>query len=273
MHLENIRIVLVDPIYGGNVGAVCRAMANMGFSDLALVAPKNLDLDEAEMMACHATKILHGRTEFATLAEAVADCGLVMGTSAREGLYRAHSKSPREWAPKTLEVANSGGKVAILFGREDDGLTNEELAICTQVIRIPTTGTNSSLNISQAVMICCYEIFVAGGVYEPPLEKSPEAPSHLRERMFAMWREAMLNMGFVEPDKADHMMFGLRRILSRGTLTVDDIKILMGLARQTLWIAGKRIGKSNKTYDKVTPQQPQDEQKAASDNQASPPPL
>ena len=238
MKLENIRIVLVDPIYGGNVGSVCRAMSNMGFSDLALVAPKNLDMDEALMMACHSTEILNNRTEFATIAEAVADCGLVMGTSAREGLYRAHCKSPREWAPKALEAAETG-KVAILFGREDNGLYNEELAICTQIIRIPTGDVNSSLNLAQAVLICCYEIFAATAIYEPPQEKSVEAPSHVRERMFEMWRTALLEIGFMQADKADHMMFGIRRILSRGPLTIDDTKIMMGIARQALWAAKK----------------------------------
>jgi tRNA/rRNA methyltransferase len=238
MNLQNIRIVLVDPIYGGNVGSVCRAMSNMGLSDLALVAPKNLDMDEAKMMACHSTEILENRTEFATLAEGVADCGLVMATSAREGLYRAHCKSPRDWAPKAIEATETG-KVAIIFGREDDGLTNEELAIATQVIRIPTAEANSSLNLSQAVLICCYEIFVASGVYVPPQEKSTEVTSEIRERMFDMWRKTLLQIGFMGEDTADHMMFGLRRILSRGPLTADDTKIMMGIARQMLWAANK----------------------------------
>ena len=98
--LSNIRVVLVGPLYGGNVGAVCRAMANTGLNDLALVQPRNLDMQEARMMACHAGRILEERSEFESLADAVADCGVVMGTSAREGLYRSHSRSPREWAPR-----------------------------------------------------------------------------------------------------------------------------------------------------------------------------
>ncbi len=236
-----MRIVVMNPLYGGNVGSICRAMANMGLSDLALVQPERLNMEEAQMMACHATDILENRTEYDKLADAVADCGLVVGTTARKGLYRQHARTPREWAGKVVTEINNGVKVALLFGREDNGLTNEELAICTQIIQIPTTEECSSLNVAQAVMVCCYEVFLATGTYEPPQEKTPEASSNLRERMFAMWRKTLLSIGFMKEDKADHMMLGLRRILSRGTLTVDDVHILMGIARQMDWAAQKSV--------------------------------
>jgi len=242
MNLDNIRIVLVNPIYSGNVGSVCRAMANMGFSDLAVAVPRPLNMDEARMMACHATDILENRSESPTLAEAVGDCGVVMGATARPGLYRRHGKTPREWAPKVLEAARTG-RVALVFGREDNGLTNEELALCTHIAQIPATPRYKSLNVAQAVMICCYEIFVATGIYEPPQEKSPEAPSELRERMFGMWRETLLQIGFMREDKADHMMLGLRRILARGPLTTDDVRIMMGIAKQAVWAAEHGLGK------------------------------
>jgi tRNA/rRNA methyltransferase len=234
--LDNIRIVLVEPLYGGNVGSVCRAMSNMDISDLALVSPRNLDMDEARKMAVHAGDILENRTEYETLAEAVADCGIVVGATARHGLYRQHAKEPRELAGKVLD-ASEQGKVAMVFGREDNGLTNEELTICTQIIQIPSSEHYSSLNLAQAVLICCYEVFVATDSYEPPQEKSEEAPSQHRERMFEIWRETLLKIGFMEEEKADHMMLGLRRILSRGSLSVDDINIMMGIARQTQWAA------------------------------------
>lgn len=236
MSLDNVRIVLVEPLYGGNVGSVCRAMSNMDISDLALVAPRDLDMDEARKMAVHAGDILGGRREFSSLSDAVEDCGIVIGATARHGLYRQHAKTPRELAGKVLEVAEQG-KVALVFGREDNGLTNEELTICTQIIQIPSSERYQSLNLAQAVMICCYEIFVAAARYEPPQEKSGEAPSVQRERMFEIWRATLLQIGFMEEDKADHMMFGLRRILSRGSLSVDDVNILMGIARQTQWAA------------------------------------
>src|SRR5262245_44334094 len=117
MSLDNIRIVLLSPMYGGNIGSVCRAMANMGLRDLAIAAPRDYDRDEARMMACHATNILDGITEHATLADAVADCAAVMGTTARDGLYRQHARAPRDWAPRALEVAETN-RVALLFGPE-----------------------------------------------------------------------------------------------------------------------------------------------------------
>jgi tRNA/rRNA methyltransferase len=239
LSLANIRIILVGPLYGGNVGSTCRAMANMGFSDLALVAPAELDMNEAKMMACHAGHVLESMRRYPTVAEAVADCGAVMGTTARRGLYRQHARTPREWAPTALEVAASG-RVAILFGREDKGLSNEELALCTQIVQIPADPACSSLNIAQAVLVCCYEIFVALGSYIPQEEKSEEAPSVLRERMFEIWRSTLLEIGFMKEDKADHMMMGLRRILSRGRLTIDDVNIAMGIARQASWAARNR---------------------------------
>lgn len=238
--LDDIRIVLVSPLYGGNIGSVCRGMANMGLSDLAIADARPVDEGEARMMACHATEILANRTEYATMAEAVSDCGLVMGATARLGLYRQHAKTPRGWAPHALKTAAAGNKVALVFGREDNGLTNEELALCTQIIQIPTTAEFSSLNLAQAVLICCYELFVALDVYEPPVEKSEEASSESRERMFEIWRETLMEIGFMKDDKADHMMLGLRRILSRGQLTEDDVKIMMGIARQSLWAAGNK---------------------------------
>ncbi len=243
MTLTNIRIVLVGPLYGGNVGSVCRAMANTGLSDLALVAPPALDLEEARKMACHADGILESRTEHASLETAIADCGLVIGTSARKGLYRQHARTPREWAPTILEAAATG-RAAYVFGREDKGLTNEELALCTHIVQIPTTESYTSLNLSQAVMICCYELFTAAGLYTPPEEKSERVAATVRERMFAIWRELLLDIGFMEPAKADHMMQGFRRVMGRGVLTDDDARIMMGIARQADWAARTGGGKA-----------------------------
>ena len=237
MLLNNIKIVLVGPLYGGNVGSICRAMANTGLSNLTLVAPAvTLNYAEARMMAVAANSILEGRQEVATLEEAVGDCSLVMGTTARLGLYRQHAKTPREWAPRILESA-ALNKVALVFGRENWGLTNEEIAICTNMIQIPSSEEYPSLNLAQAVMVCCYELFVAAGVFEPSQEKTEECPTRTREHMFTMWREMLLAVGFMDEEKADHMMLGVRRIFSRAPLTEDDVRILMGIARQTMWKA------------------------------------
>lgn len=236
--LKNIRIVLSHPIYARNVGYVCRVMANMGLSDLRLVGTLPGDLLDARKMACWANNILDARKEVATLADAVGDCCLVMGATARAGLYRQHAKTPREWAPDVLAAAQNG-KVAMVFGPEDNGLNNEELALCSRLIQIPSAPAYRSLNLSHAVMICAYEIFVATATFEPLLEKSPWAPSALKERLFDLWEKALLEIGFMQPDKARHMMLGVRRIFERRPLTEDDVRILMGIARQTRWCAGQ----------------------------------
>ncbi len=235
--LQNIRVVLVRPIYGGNVGSVCRAMMNMGLSDLAIAEPRDAFNDfDAGKWAYRARAIWDERKEFPSLKDAVADCRLVAGASVREGLYRRHARTPREWAPTLLDTAREG-RVALVFGPEDNGLSNEDLASCTQLIRIPSTDAYPSLNLSHAVMVCAYEIYLASGTYSARGEGAPEASMEARERMFAMWREALLKIGFMEEEKADHMMMAVRRILSRGKLTEIDARILMGIARQTRWYA------------------------------------
>lgn len=237
--LDNIRIVLVNPVYGGNLGSVCRAMANMGLSDLALVNPRHgMNMDQAGKMACHANDILKSRAVFESTAEAVADCGLVAGTSNRGGLYRDHSKTPREWAPRLLEAAGST-PVAVLFGSEDNGLSLEDLALCTQFIRIPSSENYKSLNLAMAVMCVAYELFTASDIFQAPKERSEECPSSMREAMFEKWRTGLLGIGFMTPETSDHMMLGIRRILSRGTLTQKDVQILIGMAAQVQWAAGQ----------------------------------
>jgi tRNA/rRNA methyltransferase len=235
MSLDNIRVVLVSPLYGGNAGSVCRAMMNMGLSDLVIAAPRDdFDENDARKWAYRAQVIWENHREFPTLADAVADCGLVAGTSVREGLYRSHARTPREWAPMLVEEAQRG-KVALVFGPEDNGLSIDDLTLCTQIIQIPSSKDYASLNLSHAVMVCAYELYVASGLFAGLQERSPEAPVAMRERMYSMWEDALLKIGFMEPHKAGHMMLGVRRILSRDQLTETDVRILMGMARQMLW--------------------------------------
>lgn len=237
--LDSFRIVLVGTLYSGNIGSVCRAMANMGLKDLALVAPRICDDgSDAARMAVHATDILDSKKTFDTLDEAVADCSIVVGTTARGGLYRAHVQEPRELFPELMREA-SCGKIALVFGREDKGLTNDEIMRCNRLIRIPVSSAYTSINLSQAVLICSYELFLASGNYEPPCEMSLPVEHRARQRMMEIWREMLLKVGFMEEDKADHMMQGLQRIFSRGVRTADDAAIMMGVARQIDWYDSK----------------------------------
>jgi tRNA/rRNA methyltransferase len=235
--LDNIRIILVGTLYCGNLGQVCRAMANMGLRHLVLAAPAlDGNWEQAEMFAVHARDILEQRREYATLREAVADCAFVAGTTARGGLYRQHVKTPAEIAPQLLTLAKQS-TVALVFGREDKGLSNAEIACCTHLIRIPVDPGYESLNLAQAVLICAYELYSATGQYQPPLEKSEPALSERKLQLTDMWRAMLLEVGFMKEDKADHMMQGIQRIFSRGVFTDDDVSIMMGVARQARWAA------------------------------------
>ncbi len=235
--LKPVRVVLVSPLYGGNVGSVCRAMMNMGLSDLVIAAPRDdFNTFDAVKWAYAARSIWDAHREYPTLAEAIADCHHVTGTSARDGLYRQVRCTPREWAPDFLSHA-AAGPVALVMGPENNGLSNEDLALCTSLIRIPSTEAYPSLNLSHALMVCAYELYVASGAGDVAREAVPAATSEMRERMFAQWRSALLEIGFMESDKADHMMMAMRRIFSRGTLSEVDVRILLGVARQARWCA------------------------------------
>lgn len=233
MSLSNVRIVLVRPRGSANVGAVARAMKNMGLHDLALVRPAPMD-SWAEAMAAHAGDVLEGRRCHETLAEAVADCGLVVGTTCHDGPYRVAAESPRGAAPRVLAAA-AANRVALVFGPEDHGLSNDDLTVCQQLITIPAAPAYPSLNLAQAVMLCCYELFVA--VNHPPAETRVLASAERVERMLQHLRAAFLAIGFLKTDNPDHIMHAIRRMLGRAEMDERDVRIWLGLARQITWAA------------------------------------
>jgi tRNA/rRNA methyltransferase len=212
-------------------------MRNTGLEQLALVNPDpGLDPVELRKMAMRSLPVYEQRLEVATLEEAVGDCGAVAMTSGVDGFYRDHSTTPREVAGTLLEIA-AEKPVAVVFGPEDKGLGLEELQQATHLIRIPSHPDYPSLNLSQAVLLCCHELYLASGEYRAPQEQTPPAHHRALERMYACWRESLHDIGFCPEEKMDHMMRGVRRILSRGTLSENDVKILMGIARQASWAA------------------------------------
>lgn len=235
--LGNLRVVLVGTLYGGNVGSACRAMANCGVRELRLVAPDpGLTWEFARQMAVHATDILDARKTYGTLAEAVADCVAVAGTSRRGGLFRRHFADSREVAPELLDLAERG-PVALVFGREDKGLLNEELLLCTHVVQIPASPDYPSYNLAQSVLLLCHELYraAAGAARNRELESSPLATADLRGRMLAKLRAHLLGTGFMQEANADHMMEGFGRIFARGVRTEADAKLLMGAVQQAEW--------------------------------------
>ena len=233
--LENIRIVMVRPRGSGNIGAVARAMKNTGLAELVIVGTARTHSFWARAMAVHGREILRQARCVNSLRQAVGDCNLVVGTTCRSGLYRKHSRSPRELAPAILTTARKG-KVALVFGPEDHGLSNRDLEPCQMLLTIPTHPTYTSLNIAHAVVICLYEIYVAS-LEAPSESRVVRAPAEQVERLFDRMRTSLLKIGFLDSENPEHILFAFRRILGRAGLEETDVRIFTGLFRQIEWYA------------------------------------
>lgn len=240
--LDNIAIVLIRPQFAGNIGSVSRAMKNTGLSRLILVSPGQDQLSpEARMMATSAKDLLEKAEVYPNQGEALAGFRWIAGTSARKGRNRGPFISPREICPEIIAHARSI-PVAILFGREDKGLTNEELAPCHALISIPTHRALPSLNLAQAVMVLSYELHLAN------LQSQTEGPTGTGllpklaefqrvESMYAHLEELLLRIGFLDSQNPKRIMHALRRIFGRASLSDRDVAILRGIFRQLEWYA------------------------------------
>ena len=224
---------MVRPRGSGNIGSVARAMKNTGVSDLAIVGPARTQSFWAKAMAVHGRDILADAKCYPTLREAIAECTLVVGTTCRPGLYRSHSQSPREVAPTMVE-ATTKGKVALIFGPEDHGLSNKDLEHCQLLITIPTHPDYQSLNVAQAAVICLYELYVAALA---PVENRgiERARAEEIERLFDIMRHSLLKIGFLDSENPEHMLLAFRRIFGRAGLEDKDVRILTGMFRQIEW--------------------------------------
>ncbi|MBM4255725.1 MAG: RNA methyltransferase [Deltaproteobacteria bacterium] len=236
MNRMNLRIVLVRPQYSGNIGAVARAMRNFSLSDLALVNPAPLQRDQADMMAVHARDVLDHMQIHSSVGAAVADCGLVIGTTCRAGLYREDTVPPRALAPHIFAMSHTN-RVALMFGCEDSGLSNDELRYCHRLMTIPTDTAYPSLNVAQAVLLCCYEVFLATQEEEATAPSRPLAVAEQQELMYEKLKHALLQIGFLHKDNPEHIMFAFRRMFGRAGLEERDVNILLGMARQIEWYA------------------------------------
>jgi len=217
-HLDSIRIVLVEPQVPGNVGAAARAMKNMGLSDLVLVKPWFGDHPQARYMAHGAEDLLDGAKTVDTLAEALAGSVFTAGTTRRKR-RNTPFMNPREAAPIILDGTLSG-PVSVLFGREDKGLTNDELKYCQLHITIPSSHGQPSLNLSQAVMVIAYELFSAalpGGKRRLDL-----APAESLDSMYDHLERSLTTLGFRQWNEGDNYMKSLRRVFSRTRMEKRD---------------------------------------------------
>ena len=246
IQLNNIAIVLSQPHFPENIGAAARAIRNMGLQRLVVVAPENFDLTKVRRMATHAAlEVVEKMAVVDSLGEALADFGYVVGTTARLGGQRQVLRSPAKLAEKLAPISQQN-QVAILFGPEDRGLTNADLRLCHGLVNIPTAEF-SSLNLAQAVMVVCYELFR----YHPdkPGEFAPRLANRRElDAMYDVLTKVLIQISFINPQNPDYFMNNLRHFFSRLPLRAKEVQIIRGICRQIDWYGRKCFedGKSAK---------------------------
>ena len=235
--MSNIVIILTGTKYPGNIGSAARAMFNMGLSQLVLAAPQCRINEESYRMATNGKGILDSARTSRSLKTALRGIHLLVGTTGKSGGYREKAHAPRSLIPQILDYA-SRQKVGIVFGPEDTGLIDSDLKFCQLLMRIPTHPKAHSINLAQAVMIVCYELFLEG--LSNRKNRTPKlAPLEQVEAMYSQLQQALLDIGFLQPQNVRHMMLALRRMLGRAGLEASDVGILRGIARQIGWYASK----------------------------------
>lgn len=232
--LDNIRMVMVNTTNSGNIGAAARALKNMGLSKLVLVAPKEYPSDKAVWRAANALDVLDAAEVVDTLDEAIADCGLVIGTSARGRRIPWPLLTPRECGDKVIHESESH-EVAILFGREDRGLTNEELQRCHFHVHIPANPEYSALNIAAALQVIAYEIRMSylakqdgKAIHFDEWDMPPVKAKDL-EMYFDHLEQTLLKLGFLTEDNPRQTMTRLRRLYNRVRMDQMELNILRGV--------------------------------------------
>lgn len=229
------RIVLVETSHPGNIGAVARAIKNMGLSDLVLVAPKHFPHADATARASGADDVLARARVTATLDEALADVTIAFAASARQRTIRWPEATPREAATQVAAAAAGGGRAAVVFGPETSGLTNDHIARCQRLIVIPSDAEFPSLNLAMAVQVIAYELRLAGLDAAPMAEpREPLARHEDLENFYAHLEQVLLASGFIDPNNPRHLMQRLRRLFARAEPDQNDVNILRGILT-ALW--------------------------------------
>ena len=233
--LDNIAIVLMEPKYPENIGAAARCAMNMGISRLIIVRNEAPDQEKMLKMATHkAAHLIEGLKRFTTLKDALAPFSHVVGTSARQGRKRQIENSPRFMMETILPLLEKN-QIALLFGPEHRGLTNEDLKYCQTFITIPTADF-SSLNLAQAVAILCYELYWGVKYSEKVIEPSLKlANSHELEGMYEHVENMLNTIGFLRTEDTSYWIRNIRHFLGRVGLRAKEARIIRGFCRSFLW--------------------------------------
>jgi len=225
--LSRIRIVLVEPQHPGNIGAAARAMKTMGLHDLALVRPQKFPHKDASDMAVGAADVLERAQVVPDLRQAVADCAYVVGSSARLRSLPHNTTTPRELAPRLArEIA---GRIALVFGPERVGLSNEDFELCHELVSVPADPEFRVLNLAATVQILCYELRLAAA---PELPGAPEREPVSQQEMelfFEHLERVLIEIKFLNPEHPRQLMRRLKRMYARAAPDQNEMNILRGI--------------------------------------------
>jgi len=227
-----LRVVLVSTRNPLNMGAAARAMSNFGALRMRVVNPYEVAFREAKS-AVGGSHVLHRAEQFSSVADAIADCSLVVGTTAQRARDLQHSMKRLEDGASLIRRELGRGRVALLFGSEKSGLTNDEMGYCHWLMRIPTREEHGSMNLGQAVAICLYELVRTST--KTAAVKSPKASSAELERITTVLFDVLRDSGYVKERAAASTEQKVRRLVRRLNLTADDAVVLTGMLRQIAW--------------------------------------
>ena len=232
VNLKNCYIVLNEPRYSENIGASARAIMNMGLGGLIVVRPYRFEMETVRKMATHeAARIVDEMKIVGDLMTALSEFSCCVGTTARTGRQRRPTHTPRSIGPHIAPLSQEN-KIAIVFGSEKFGLTNQDIQLMNALVTIPTAEF-SSINLAQSVMIICYELAqteVNQSVFTPKLASIREL-----EDMYQHLKEVFLEIGYINPQNPDYFMQNFRRLFSRIQLRKKEVKMIRGFSRQLLW--------------------------------------
>lgn len=229
MGFSNVRVVLIETSHPGNIGAVARAMKNMFLSRLFLVNPLVFPHADATARASGADDLLQRAQVCGSLEEAVAGCSLVLGASARLRRIDWPTLDARGCGLRVAETVAGGGEVALVFGRENSGLSNEELDRCNFLVHIPSNPEYSSLNLGAAAQVIAYEVAMALGAGLPPGEGEEKASAAEMDRLYVHLEQALVDIGFLDRENPRQLMRRLRRLFNRAELEKTELHILRGI--------------------------------------------
>jgi TrmH family RNA methyltransferase len=230
----NLRVVLVSPRNPLNIGAAARAMSNFGVFELRLVNPYKVAYLEAKS-AVKSSKILEGAREFETVAEAVSDCGLIVGTTSIGNRALEHPLRRLEAGGRIIAKKLASAPVALLFGSEKFGLSNEDMSYCHWLMRIPTREEHGSMNLGQSVAVCLYEVIRNPAAARVKPEAKHAASAEEMERVTALLEEVLEHSGYVHARVEGSTKMKIRRLVRRMELNAHDAEVWLGMLRQIKW--------------------------------------